>query len=369
MNSSSGPALAKEATKTQLPTPSSNALSNSQSIDIQQLTASLADFLNNAELPLTFSAPVENLIKRLRIAETAEEYQSCMDDLLCLWQQVQAYQQAEQQAVINVCSDLNEKLLSLGLQTAGSSADAPLLTQMQAQLTASIAREMPALGANTLATIKRTLSSNIDTLCKTIAPIKEQNSAAQLEELTLKVAQLDEECKELKNKLTVAYSKATRDSLTNLPNRLAYEENLGYEIARWKRYQNSFSLVIWDIDFFKHVNDTYGHHAGDKALIQIANLLVKHCRAADFVARIGGEEFVMVLPNTDEQSTLVLANKIRETIAHTHFEAHGQTLFITVSCGISQFRAGDDGEKLFERTDQALYTAKSNGRNQCVLGS
>ncbi len=155
--------------------------------------------------------------------------------------------------------------------------------------------------------------------------------------------------------------------MTGLPNRLAYDERLYTEIARWKRYHSPLSLLIWDIDLFKQINDTFGHKAGDKTLILIAKLLSEHCRETDFVSRFGGEEFTMLLSDTDAQSALYTANKLRQLIEATAFNSSGKKISITISCGITQFTKNDTGESAFTRADKALYSAKKNGRNQCVI--
>jgi diguanylate cyclase len=126
-------------------------------------------------------------------------------------------------------------------------------------------------------------------------------------------------------------------------------------------------LAVWDIDFFKHINDTYGHKSGDKALVIIAKLLSKHCRRSDFIARFGGEEFVMLLPATQAQSAALVAEKLRETVENSGFNANGNKVSITMSCGLTEYIDGDTNESIFERADSALYKAKQSGRNKCVL--
>ena len=127
------------------------------------------------------------------------------------------------------------------------------------------------------------------------------------------------------------------DALTEIPNRLSYEKKSAEEISRWKRFSNPLSLAIWDIDFFKKVNDTYGHKAGDKVLKTIAQLLVQSIRETDFFARYGGEEFVMLLPGTKQEETLRLVNKLREQVESCGFHYHGESVKITMSCGVSSF--------------------------------
>jgi diguanylate cyclase len=138
-------------------------------------------------------------------------------------------------------------------------------------------------------------------------------------------------------------------------------------MARWKRYHSALSLIIWDIDRFKNINDSYGHKAGDKVLLLIAKQLSDHSRATDFISRFGGEEFTMLLPNTDGQSALILANQLRQIVEKTGFNAGGASVDITISCGITEFIPNDTDETAFERADKALYQAKEQGRNRCCL--
>lgn len=97
------------------------------------------------------------------------------------------------------------------------------------------------------------------------------------------------------------------------------------------------TVLIWDIDLFKLINDNFGHRAGDKTLALVAQLILNNCRETDFVARFGGEEFVMLLPNTNSEQAFILAEKIRSIIANSGFNHNGRAIKLTISCGISQF--------------------------------
>jgi len=198
--------------------------------------------------------------------------------------------------------------------------------------------------------------------------IQREKHQRQLEELSQKIKMMEAETGELQSKLITANTNAQRDILTDLPNRLAYDERLKMEIGRWQRYHTPLCLVIWDIDFFKKVNDQFGHQVGDKVLVHIAHLFSNNIRRADFIARFGGEEFIMLLPHTNKHSALKVSEKLRSLIEESHLEIHGKPLPITVSCGITQFLKGDMHESAFERADQALYRAKEQGRNLCYLG-
>ena len=188
-------------------------------------------------------------------------------------------------------------------------------------------------------------------------------------EMQNQMMSLEKESENLKTIIVEKNKQAMFDTLTEIPNRLAYEKKSAEEIARWKRFSNPLSLAVWDIDFFKKVNDTYGHKAGDKVLKTIAQLLNERIRETDFLARFGGEEFVMLLPGTKEEETLRLVNGLRKKVEACGFHYQGNAVSITVSCGISSFGEGDNLAKVFERADNALYKAKENGRNQCVVSS
>ena len=125
--------------------------------------------------------------------------------------------------------------------------------------------------------------------------------------------------------------------------------------------------MVWDIDNFKQINDSLGHLAGDKILIRIAEILSTSTREIDFVARYGGEEFVGIFPATALADTEVLANKIREEINNTRFLYDGKPVPITVSAGVATFHQGDNTEKVFNRADTALFRAKKQGRNMCIV--
>jgi diguanylate cyclase len=172
----------------------------------------------------------------------------------------------------------------------------------------------------------------------------------------------------LRRRLQEERNLALVDTLTGISNRLAYNERLQLEVARWRRYQSPLVLSLWDIDRFKNVNDEYGHQAGDKALKLIARLLRDHVRETDFVARYGGEEFVLLLPETQLDNALLVAELMRKRVESCGFHFHGAPVPITISCGLSQFREGDSPEQAFARADAALYRAKAQGRNRCAVG-
>jgi len=168
------------------------------------------------------------------------------------------------------------------------------------------------------------------------------------------------------------HAMATRDGLTGIYNRAAFNERLSREFKRARRYRLQLSLLMFDADHFKSVNDRYGHPAGDALLIAIAEQAKLCIRDTDMVARYGGEEFSVILPETDCNSAAQLAERLRLAIEGMQVEYEGQTLVRTVSIGVSCLQNIDeltDEDDLLKAADRALYTAKENGRNRVSISS
>jgi diguanylate cyclase (GGDEF)-like protein len=158
---------------------------------------------------------------------------------------------------------------------------------------------------------------------------------------------------------------ATTDPLTGLYNRLKFDKEMTGEILRSDRYRSSFSLVVFDIDKFKQINDMHGHQTGDKVLVQLSRLALSLIRSTDLLARWGGEEFVVLVPGGDGEMASQVAEKLRNGIGHDVFDDVGT---VTCSFGVAQYVEGDTAEALIGRADGALYRAKLKGRNRVELG-
>ena len=156
------------------------------------------------------------------------------------------------------------------------------------------------------------------------------------------------------------------DSLTGLFNRRAFEKKIQEEFDRSLRYHSAFSLLILDVDNFKTINDTYGHHGGDAVLVKISETLRDKTRKSDFPSRYGGEEFVLILPETDLDNAVQVASKIHEAIRTHSFGTSTNPFKLTVSIGVSststQFYS--DWRQMLKDADQALYVAKNSGKDR-----
>ena len=162
---------------------------------------------------------------------------------------------------------------------------------------------------------------------------------------------------------------ASIDPLTGCVNRRKFEELSNLELKRSSRYNNDFTLLMLDIDHFKSVNDTYGHAIGDEVLKHFSSVCIKLARDVDIVARIGGEEFVVMLPHTDSDSAFIFAERFREQIYNSKLTIDEHIIKYSVSIGISSFDKQDDTDiaMILHRADLALYKAKDNGRNRSVI--
>lgn len=159
---------------------------------------------------------------------------------------------------------------------------------------------------------------------------------------------------------------ASTDSLTGLLNRRAMEALLESESARSLRYQRPLSFMLVDIDHFKHVNDTWGHQVGDEVLRHVALTCLRALRISDSLGRWGGEEFLALLPETSLEEAALLAERLRLIIEQTPCYQAGQSIWVTISIGLTTFAPGQRWQETYAQADTALYQAKDQGRNRCV---
>ena len=175
---------------------------------------------------------------------------------------------------------------------------------------------------------------------------------------------LEQQATELREDLEVQHARVLVDPLTGLLNRAGYNETMAKLHARWTRYGGMLSLAMMDLDLFKDINDCYGHAAGDRVLAMVAMKLKEVIRESDVLCRYGGEEFILLLPQTSLADGSMLLEKLRSHIEHCAFRHKDTPVGVSISCGIAEFAAGDALESVFERADQAMYRAKRRGRNR-----
>jgi diguanylate cyclase len=225
-----------------------------------------------------------------------------------------------------------------------------------------------------LAYLKTKVQARLDNVARELMEFRHKEAERHAEderrtsELTKEVSKLKGRTEELAKICAEQETRLMTDSLTGAHSRYAYERRLEEEFQRWQRHSQPLSFSIWDIDLFKRVNDSFGHEAGDRLLRGVADLLDRNKRTEDFLARIGGEEFVLLLPMTPLEGASAVAEKLRSVIEAAAFRHHGEPVQVTVSAGLTEFRAGDTPTTVYERADRAMYQAKQQGRNRCVAG-
>ncbi len=290
---------------------------------------------------------------------------------------LQAYLGADkeyQQYLEHLYQELSDILDALGISIKTEEQMRLAANTLQNNVNEGMNNITGALSDNNIDTLKQAVEGHVQQLQSALtqfsdmSPREERETLKkQLHSLADKVKQMEANEKAIRGKLEEERKRAITDTLTGLPNREAYNERIYQEVQRWQRYENPLTIAVIDIDFFKKINDNYGHQIGDKVLKIVAQTVSKLLREVDFMARFGGEEFVVLLPETDADNALSLLNRIRESLAKKPLKYKEDKISLTVSIGIAQFGGDDTSEVAFGRADEALYKAKENGRNQCVV--
>ena len=160
------------------------------------------------------------------------------------------------------------------------------------------------------------------------------------------------------------------DRLTGLYNRGYWEERLQSEFSRWQRSEQAVSLVMFDIDHFKSINDTYGHQLGDEAIIVVADRLRECCREVDICGRYGGEEYVVILPHTGTEGAMIFAERLRQSVAAIELSCQGKSVGFTISLGVAELSSHmPDRAAWLAAADNALYQSKQSGRNRTTCAT
>lgn len=340
------------------------------------VAASLRGLLDELDLPERHKPQGEALRERLVGGLNWYELVPVLDDLAVL---VLAVTNSEHRDFAIYLKQLNERLVafvaSISAAQEGYSETLESARVLDDQLREQVSDLQSSVqDATDLDDLKRAVEKRLDGLLSTMNDYQRQRAAREeevggrLKVLVDRVATMEQEASAFRDHLEEQRQKALSDPLTGLPNRAAWSERLELEVARWKRYGGELLLAVLDIDHFKRINDNYGHLAGDKVLKIIAGEIAKRLRKTDFIARFGGEEFVLLLPATPLEGGQQLLDTLRSAIEQCPFHFKGEPVTITLSGGLVSFVEGEKDEQAFERADQALYRAKREGRNRIELG-
>ena len=284
----------------------------------------------------------------------------------------------EKREIEDLLHQMDVRLAEIASYLASDTADQRSAQTSAQQFDLLVTGEVRSLGsdvmsAQDLGALRNRVRDRLEIISNHLQDFRTREGArvsAQLDRtqrMRVRVTDLEREIHGLHKSLQEEQSLRMIDALTGIPNRAAYDDRIRHEFMRWQRENAPVSVLAWDIDRFKEINDAYGHSAGDKVLRVIAQHLAHHVRGTDFVARYGGEEFVMILIGTDATQASQTADKIRAGIETMGFHFHNKPVAVTASCGITTFRGDDTPETIFDRADQALYRAKDGGRNCCRI--
>ena len=338
----------------------------------------LQQLLERVGLPGEFASRLERLYKRLDEGVQRGQWEGLLDEVAELAAEARLRLHRERSETHRFLRQMDKHLVEIDQRLSGRVRHNQAVWEEGEALHQAMRQEVEGLHAQLDLTedtqrlrqlVRRRMESVFGHLERIRDLQGEQRDAeqAELNALRRRLAELEEETRQLRARLEEQRRKAMQDALTGIPNRLAFDERLHQEYARWKRFGEPLSLVVWDVDHFKRINDRLGHQAGDKVLKVIAKKLAEGIRETDFLARYGGEEFVMLMPGADLEGARKASDKLRERIHRTPFRFKGEPLEITLSAGIAQFHPGDDPRAVFERADDALYRAKRAGRNRCEV--
>lgn len=209
--------------------------------------------------------------------------------------------------------------------------------------------------------------SNAHKKLYTVATALEENTQALTKDLKKhnnEVTALSKKIESLEQELERARGESKEDFLTKLYNKRALDEFANIKEAEFERYGHNFSVVFFDLDFFKSVNDTYGHDAGDAVLAAFAKILKSEARSVDIVGRFGGEEFLAILGETDVDGGVVFAQKVRQKVKRARMMYKDNRIELTVSCGVSDRKSNASLQSLMKSADEMVYKAKRNGRDR-----
>jgi len=272
-----------------------------------------------------------------------------------------------------VTNQLNEITLQIAdietIENESFSSSVTLNSEMEKQI------ELIQAGVNeadSIEEIKKTINTRIEVLQNNmdqfinVEQSRKKKSDGHHKALTERISDMEKETEKLRQCIEVERNKAYNDALTGIPNRMAFDERMSDEYQRWQRYDSKLTFCLVDIDKFKVVNDTYGHKAGDIVLKTIAKKCASKVRKSDFFCRYGGEEFALILPETDLSAAITVAETLRESIEKCSFQYGDKTVNVTISCGLAEVKGKDTLDMVFKRADRALYKAKDSGRNCCI---
>ena len=350
---------------------------------IEEFKTGYHDIINQLKSTLgeRYTQRLGELTEKINQAETSGDIIEIRDDIFSIIQKYIADTNADRERINNFIQEVVERIFRLEAEVVKSFEQTGEILDSNEGFESVLDSEMNELQQNmdvaqNLEDLKQMIARRLAVIDKALKKKQAKDKAIRemanrhRDEFKTGFSKLKKEldkatanAKELEEELNI-------DQLTGAYNRRAYEKKIQEEMDRFKRYGTTFSLLMIDADKFKNINDKYGHAIGDKCLKEIIKRTIPQLRVSDMLARWGGEEFVVIMPETPLAGARDAAEKIRSTIEKIEFVYREETVKVTVSIGVSEVEKSDETyRKVFERADIALYQAKKKGRNQVVASN
>lgn len=346
--------------------------------DAAQITIEevLLQLIERLHMPSDMTAQANEIKARLERTVEQKDLNEVLAMIAGLVSEMRTKVQQERSELEQFLKQLTERLQALDVFIQNSEKMRKASIKDGQELDASVKTQMKGIRtsveqATDLGELKFTIQNQLDVISQHMQAFvmaeegRNRKVEQEMESLTSKLSDMEAEATNLRKKVQLEHRQALLDPLTGVGNRLAYNERITQEYARWKRYKTPLTMLVCDLDYFKNINDNFGHKAGDKVLRTVARLLHKSIRETDFISRYGGEEFTILMAETSLETAMQVAEKLRDAIEHCGFHHEKKAVPITISCGVAEFHQNDTPESVFTRADAALYRAKQAGRNRC----
>ncbi|NVK74756.1 MAG: GGDEF domain-containing protein [Oceanospirillaceae bacterium] len=339
-----------------------------------QISHTLTGLISNLSLPSHYDEDIVDLKRALLGNSNLQQLPGLLDEVINL---IMIAIGKTQENLTNYLNQLNKQLASINSSISSSYQSQKSLSESREGFNTSLQKQVTDTSnavkeADDLDVLKTLINERLTSISSSMTDYRkkmleqEKHATQSITLLKNKVTRMEKDTVSLRSLLQEKLAQAMTDSLTDLPNRTAYQDAILPLCKITQKTQKTICLAVCDIDLFKNVNDTWGHLAGDKVLRlvpkQIRNVLAKQ----DLIFRYGGEEFVIVFPDTTLKQATERAEAIRLAVAKTPFNMQGEPVSISVSIGIAELHPQEDPESLFSRADKQLYLAKESGRNRVM---
>jgi diguanylate cyclase len=339
--------------------------------------AALAGLLERLKSGETDHSTLQSLVAQLTAVETEAALAAIVIQIAELIRERSESLTRERLQAARVLSEVTERLEEMACYlTESNSASRHQFDDTQAlnDTVMSHVRELndEVSEATDIRLLQTVVSARLRSVAKQVSDFRAREANRLVEsngralQMQKRIADLEHEARELHSKLDREKNVARLDPLTGIANRKSFDERFAQAAAGRAQGKGSVVMLLWDIDSFKVVNDSYGHRAGDRVLQSVAGCLTGALRAGDFVARIGGEEFAVLLSGVELEEAVNIANQARTAVETLRFHFRGTPVHVTVSCGITELHPDEASGVAFDRADAALYRAKNGGRNLCI---